>query len=125
MNSPVKSWTDARFKSFIVSALRNASNRFPNKYETLKEARVERGKYKCKGYGKKSHIVNASIKVNGKTKKNIYADHISPVVDPATGFVDWNTFIPRLFCIKEGFQALCLDCHSKKSADERIQRNKK
>jgi hypothetical protein len=46
-------------------------------------------------------------------------DHIDPVVDPHTGFVDWNTYIERMFCELTGFQVLCFDCHSKKTSIER------
>jgi len=123
--SPHPAWTPARFKSFIISALRSASNRYPPKFECIKNARIERGKYKCKGYNRKAHVVTASVVVNKKRKKNIYADHIYPVVNPATGFQSWDEFISRLFVPASGFQALCLECHSQKSAEERSQRKKK
>lgn len=100
-------------RSFITSALRNASSRWPPKYETRKKANVSYGKYTCAGYSRTPHIVGAS---------EIQVDHIHPVVDPADGFVDWNTFIDRLFTEAENFQVLCLTCHKKKSNDEKGKR---
>lgn len=51
-------------------------------------------------------------------------DHIEPVVAP-TGFVDWNTYISRMFdSIPDGIQYLCLDCHAGKTAAEREERKK-
>jgi hypothetical protein len=46
-------------------------------------------------------------------------DHIDPVIDPAVGFVSWDTVIERLFCEVEGFQVLCWACHHAKTNEER------
>jgi hypothetical protein len=121
VNSPHPAWTPARFRSFIVSALRSASNRYPPKYTAKKAAWLERGKYLCAGYNKKPHKVGASIKVGKKRVNNVSVDHISPVIGPE-GFVDWNTFIGRLFCTADNLQVLCKDCHDRKSKDEKIAR---
>lgn len=109
-------WTDARFRAFVVGALRQASNRWPPKYTVRKEAKVAYGTYMCAGYKAEPHKARA---------KDIKADHIDPVVDPATGFTTYDTFIKRLFCEKEGFQMLCIDCHQKKSNDEKVRRKLK
>ena len=55
--------------------------------------------------------------------KEVNVDHILPVVDPITGFVDWNTFIERLFCKEENLQVLCSKCHTEKTKQERQVRN--
>lgn len=52
-------------------------------------------------------------------EKDIHMDHDPPVVDPAVGFVDWNTYIHRMFPEKIGYQAICKPCHKQKTADER------
>jgi 5-methylcytosine-specific restriction endonuclease McrA len=49
----------------------------------------------------------------------VEVDHIIPVVDPKVGFVDWNTFIERLFTERDNFQTLCKPCHKKKSRAEK------
>lgn len=54
--------------------------------------------------------------------KQIKADHIDPVVGPE-GFVDWNTFIDRLYVEVDGFQAVCETCHQKKTNAERVARS--
>lgn len=109
-------WTAARFHSFVKSALRQASMRWPPKNQIKKEARVERGKYLCNSCGE---IVPASIKVDGVRKNNVHVDHIVPVIDPAVGFVSWDETIKRLYCEKEGLQVLCSACHKLITDEER------
>ena len=46
------------------------------------------------------------------------ADHIVPVVGPE-GFTTWDDFIARLFTEAEGFQAICHECHDRKTGEER------
>lgn len=50
--------------------------------------------------------------------EKVEMDHISPVVDPETGWVDWNTWMERLFCPEENWQALCKECHKTKTNSE-------
>ena len=117
-----KKWTQARFNSFIKNALRSASIKWPPRYECKKAAWVSRGKYRCIGYKKRSHIVPTTLPRPENKKSrivNIQVDHIVPVIDSREGFVSWDRVIERLFCEKEGLQLLCLQCHSEKSKDER------
>ena len=116
-------WTDARFRSFVTSALRAASRRWPPKYKALKEAFVGRkenkktGKlamhYKCAKC--KKHFVATDVQV----------DHKLPVVDPKTGFVSWDDFINRIFCEIENLQVMCKPCHKVKTEEEKLERKKK
>lgn len=48
----------------------------------------------------------------------VHLDHINPVVDVKSGWVDWNSFIDRLFCTAEEFQVLCSTCHDAKTKIE-------
>lgn len=57
-------------------------------------------------------------------KKELQADHKKPVINPTTGFVDWNEFISRLNVTLKGLQCLCKKCHSEKSAKENKKRRK-
>lgn len=109
-------WTEARFTSFIKSALRGA--RWPPRYECIKQARVGNGLYKCALCGTVGPPTLPPEEGKKNRIKNIAADHIDPVVDPNVGFVDWNTFIARLFVELQGWQALCYKCHKIKSAEE-------
>lgn len=121
-------WTEARFNSFIASALRGATRRWAPRNQCIKNARVERGKYRCEGC---NQIVPATLppkKGNKRRIRNIVADHIAPIVDPSVGFTTWDSWIERAFCEAEGFQALCHECHTKKSNEEKAiarQRKKK
>jgi hypothetical protein len=54
--------------------------------------------------------------------KEIKIDHLNPVIDPTTGFVDWNTFIARLFCEATALQPLCSLCHKLKTIKENAER---
>lgn len=109
-------WTEARYRSFITSALRGATRRWGPISDVLKKARTSRGFYRCNGCGEE---VPASKKVNGRRVKNIHVDHINPAVDPREGFVSWDKFIARLFCEAEDLQALCEDCHKIKTDEEK------
>lgn len=115
-------WTEARFRSFITSALRAASRRWPPKYKALKEAFVGKkvnsktGKmamhYECAEC--KKHFVAVDVQV----------DHIDPVVDPKKGFISWDVFIDRMFVEIEKLQVLCKPCHKIKTDEEKQQRKK-
>jgi 5-methylcytosine-specific restriction endonuclease McrA len=104
--------TEAMFVSFVKSALRSASRRWKPIYDTLKEARRARGIYECAGCGN-------LVPPTQNRKKNISVDHRIPIIDPVVGFVDWNDFIARLYCEREGLQLLCRTCHDAKSRKER------
>jgi 5-methylcytosine-specific restriction endonuclease McrA len=116
-------WTEARFRSFVTSALRAASRRWPPKYRALKDAFVGRkvnaktGKlamhYKCAEC--KQHFVAADVQV----------DHIKPVVDPKKGFTTWDNFIERMFCEAVNLQVLCKPDHKIKTDQEKLERRKK
>lgn len=116
-------WTEARFRSFVVSALRAASRRWPPKYQSLKAAFVGKkvnaktGKmamhYKCAEC--KKHFVAVDVQV----------DHITPVVDPKKGFISWDVFIDRMFVEIDKLQVLCKPCHKVKTDEEKQQRKKK
>jgi ribosomal protein L44E len=118
-----KPWTEGRLKSFITSVLRGGYRRFPPKYETLKEAYV----------GKKINKATKRLAMHYKCAKckkhypakEVNVDHINPVVCPKEGFIDWDTFINRLYCTKDNLQVLCSGCHDKKTAKERKTRIKK
>lgn len=112
-------WTEARFKSFVISALRSASQRWGPKNTAKTKARVSRGVYECQGCGKHGPATLPPPEGKKRRINNACVDHIDPVVDPETGFVDWNTYIERMFCELDGFQVLCHKCHTAKTQKER------
>jgi len=120
--------------SQIRSAVRRTFSRSPLVQGVLLAARSEHDKYNKDGRMSKKKAVRYTCAECGKLfmKKHASVDHISPVVCLSEGFIDWNTFITRLFCSKENLQVLCsykikdihlfndtLSCHHIKSQKER------
>ena len=103
-------WTESRFHSFIKSALRSASRRWSPIYTTKKNARIARNTYVCSRC--KNKVGNKDIKV----------DHTHPVVSVEDGFVDYNTYIQRMFVEIDGLTAMCKKCHDLKTLVENKQR---
>lgn len=116
-------WTAGRTKSFIISLIRRGFSRWPPKYLCLKNASV--GKKLNTKTGRIGEHKRCAHCLGEFPAKEIQADHIEPVVDPSTGFVDWNTFIERIAVGIEGYQALCIGCHSIKTKNEKDTRKKK
>jgi len=89
-----------QISTFIKNILRRGSFYWKARNEALAAARVSRGLYKCAVCGE----------LFGP--KEVDIDHINPVVDPRTGFTNWDDYIRRLFCDADGFQILCRSgCH--------------
>lgn len=115
-------WTEARFRQFVISALRAAFRRWPPKFDVLKAAFtcVKRNPatgrqakhYRCAECGCDFPLTQVQV------------DHKKPVVDPAVGFTTWDTFVKRLYIEARGLQVLCKPCHKKKTDDERKRRGR-
>lgn len=118
--SPVANWTDAKFKAFIISTLRSGMRRYPNKAVALKAASV--GKRINKLTGRMAEHFRCNKCKDSFPRTSVQVDHIEPVVDPKKGFIDWNTFITRMFVVLEGLQVLCKLCHSGKTRTEQKER---
>lgn len=100
---------------FLFAGLRKLSRFYPPKNEALKKARVAPATFQC------------ALCKKGFERSSVNVDHIEPVIDPKTGFKDWNTYIARLFCAADGFQVLCQKHHDEKTKAEnkvRSQRRK-
>lgn len=110
-------WSDARWHSFVVSVLRSGTRKYPPKYETLNEAKTE----------KKTNIKTGRLAQHYQCKacqgefsaKDVQVDHIQDVVDPLVGFIDWDTYIKRMYCGKDNLQVLCVPCHSLKTQESK------
>lgn len=114
-------WTNARFRSFIVSAIRGASQKWQPKWDAINAVFVKKGKNPKTGRPCKLHRCCGCGELFPKGEMR--ADHVDPVVDPDIGFTTWDEFIERMFVEREGFQAICVGCHKIKSAEERTRRN--
>lgn len=93
-------------KSFVMNALRRATYRWPGRWKSEKRSHVGRGEYVCECCG--------LILSKGETQM----DHIQPVIDPVEGWTGFDSVIDRMFVYEDGWQRLCLDCHSVKTLEE-------
>lgn len=105
-------WTEARYWSFIRSALRRASVSYPVKHELKMRVRRE-----VKG---KQHKFEYPCNTCGKwfPDKNIDVDHIKPA-GSLKSYSDLAGFVERLFCEEDNLQILCKPCHQEKTNQER------
>jgi|SRR5271166_2366794 len=93
-----------KLRAQIIAHLRRIGYRNIYYKEAAESAHVERGKWRCN-----------ECKQDFK-RTEIHMDHIEPVIEVDKGFVDFNTYIERLFLGK--LQPLCLSCHQRKSLRE-------
>ena len=101
-----------KLKAFLVNTLRKASYRWPSRYKALKKYHIGRNEYYCASCGI----------IHGRREGSL--DHIDPVIDPKTGWVDLDVYADRMFPeTEEQWQRLCHDCHDEKtSAENEIRR---
>lgn len=112
-------WTEARFNSFVKSALRSASQRWPPKYQVLNEAKL--GKRINQKTGRLAeHYVCAACR-EAFPLKEVQVNHIVPVV-PVSGFDSWDGVVKRMFCERNGLEVLCIPCHKVNTRKENEQR---
>lgn len=93
-------------RAFVISQLRKASYKWKYRTEAIRKARIDRGVYICATCQK---LLMA---------KDFCVDHKDPVVDER-GFVDWNTYVPRMICHTDNWQILCKECHDEKTQKEK------
>lgn len=110
-----QTWTEAKYTNFIKNILRQGSRKWAPIHQAMKKANTSRGLYLCNGCNKK---VPLTTKVGPKRHKNIFVDHIEPIVNPDKGFTTWDDFIEGLFCELENLQVLCKSCHDIKTKEE-------
>ena len=117
--------TEAQFTTFVKNQLRGASWKWFPLSNILKKARVSKGVYLCNGC--KQNVPTTAV-VNGKRIKNVFVDHVKPVINPEVGFTTWDDFINTLYCEEDNLQLLCGACHDRKTLEEKKiskERNKK
>lgn len=116
-----KTWNQ---EAAIRGALRRVFSRSPVIREVLFKVRREVPRYNKDGSRAKKDAVQYRCNVCqtyvGSTLVSV--DHISPVISVSDGFIDFNTFIERLFCDASNLQVICDGCHNAKTYSERITR---
>lgn len=122
-----KNITPAKIKNLIKKYLRNASLKSPYNNLTKERAKVDSALYSCEKCGKycyegvSNKNYEALVKKYPKhnvVREKVQVDHLDAVIAPEIGFVDWNTYIERLFVTDDKMQCLCPSCHKEKSAKE-------
>ena len=112
--------------SAIRSALRRAFSRSPIVREVLLEHRREVPKFKKDGSRCAKDAVQYQCQSCGAwvSSTNAQVDHFIPVIEEDGTFVDWNTYIKRLWCDKSNLKVICKDkCHAQKTQEERKKRS--
>jgi 5-methylcytosine-specific restriction endonuclease McrA len=89
--------------NYVKASLRRTWGRSKQRQTALKNAKVSYGRYRC---AKCSEIFR---------RKDIQVDHIIAI----GRFVDFDTYIERLFCDTKGLAVLCKGCHLIKTATDR------
>lgn len=117
----MKTWNQ---EAAIRGALRRTFSRSPVIREVLFKVRREIPKFNKDGSRSKKDAVQYRCNVCGSFVGStlVSVDHINPVVSVSEGFIDFNTFIERLFCDASNLQVICDDCHNTKTQTERISR---
>ena len=109
-------WSEARYFSFIRSALRKASMRYPVKTDCLLAAR--RDKTEASGEGRHTYEYECAGCRGFFQGKDVSVDHLIGAGSLKT-FDDLAGFTERLFCEVGGLQVLCKSCHQTKTNHER------
>lgn len=112
-----------KLETFLIPRLRRISLWWRGRNEAYKAAKetIEVGTYK-NGKPILKVVYRCAHCEELFDRKNVQADHIVDIAN-INGFTNWNDYITKLFCEKEGFQILCIDCHFLKSQYEKSIRN--
>jgi len=100
---------------FFMGLIRHGLMRWKPKHLCIKNAATEK---KTNPLTNRLCMYHRCVHCKGEfIAKNMRADHIEPLVS-ITGFVSWDDTFKRAFVEVDGFQAVCVDCHKIKTAEE-------
>ena len=91
--------------------------RYPPRNECLNKAKTDK-KINPKSGRLAQHFKCKKCKKDFPAK-GVVVDHIQPVVEIGVGFVDWDTYVERMYCSLKNLQVLCKLCHDDKSSKEK------
>lgn len=110
---------------WLLPQLRDVYRTWPQKSVARDRAkvRVEIGRYKN---GNPEYKIKFKCYICEELfeKQDTQIDHVDSVVDPQVGFVDWNTYIDRLFCDADNLRCACKPCHQLKTLWENDERKR-
>lgn len=110
-------WTTSRFFSFVRSALRQAWNRYPPKYQVL--AAAERPYVGPDKRQKKEFL--CAICNEWHKRSNVEVDHMIPA-GSLTDYSHLPGFVERLFTSVDKLRVLCKECHKVVTAEEKARK---
>lgn len=115
---------DLSREAWLMKHLRRISGMWPAKNEAVNLAKVQVhiGFYK-NGNPEYKTMIKCYLCDELHDRSNIQVDHIDPIVG-LDGFIDWNTYIEKLFCDISNLGAVCRECHYLKTSEENEQRRK-
>lgn len=117
--------TSKQFQSWMINQLRRISYRWEGRYLAERDARVILDPLPLKNgrAGKKKRVrYQCAMCKELFSAKQKQMHHINPVINPKTGFKDWNTIIKRMFVDKKGWMCLCKSCHRVETNKENKER---
>jgi 5-methylcytosine-specific restriction endonuclease McrA len=114
VNACVPSWSDAQYWGFIRSGLRAKWNRYPLKWEVLRNAARQAV---ITARGRKSEYQCAKC-YKWWSAKEVTVDHVIPC-GSLKSYDDLPAFVERLFCPIGNLQVLCMECHKEKTKADR------
>jgi len=115
---------DPKLRDSLIRELRRYTFRYKPRNAAKKKQYRAPATYECQECGIWTYVGTRDLEIldlsppNGLMKGKAYLDHIEPVIEPSKGWIDWNTYMDRLFCEESGFQVLCKPCHSTKTKQD-------
>lgn len=119
---------DSKIKNKIITAVRKINrNSWGPRKAVKNRAKVNKSLFQCEKC--ECYVYEGTSAVNYFNYIDLYPkkvvkmeklelDHISPVIEPDKGWQSWDSFMDRLFCPEDNWQALCHDCHKEKTSQE-------
>lgn len=104
-------WTRAKYRDFVVNALRKASVKWPVIQDTLVASRMPISGALMVEHPRTTWQYQCASCDNWFVRKEVEVDHIVAVGDILE---DANGYIARMFCEEDGLQVLCKPCHKLK-----------
>ncbi len=98
---------------FIRNELRQISIRWRGRSECLRRARKKVFQRTSKE-GEKIFKLYWQCNICKNWRRNAGDMEVDHIVEIGT-FVDWNSYMEKLFCGQENLQAVCSNCHMKKT----------
>lgn len=109
-----KTWTEARYFSFMRSALRGAWSRYPVKHQFMKSKQLP-----YSGSDKRTRFEYECSECKQRfVGKDVQVDHKVPA-GSLNKYEDLPSFAERLFCEADNLQIMCKPCHKVKTQEER------